>query len=118
MRLTFAVLLGCWCLVLVFAANAFAQYSIDWSTIDGGGASTGGMYSVSGTIGQTDAGAPMRGGNYSLVGGFWLLFAVQTPGGPLLTIRLTTTHRRVSSTANRVLINGGILRAANVDTRL
>jgi hypothetical protein len=42
----------------VFANSASAQsYSIDWFTIDGGvGTSTGGVYSVSGTIGQPDAG--------------------------------------------------------------
>jgi hypothetical protein len=38
-------------------------YSIDWSTVDGGGTSTGGVYSVSGTLGQPDAGA-MSGGDY------------------------------------------------------
>ncbi len=67
---------------------ASAQYSIDWFTIDGGGGtSTGGVYSVSGTIGQPDAGGPMTGGSYSLVGGFWALpFAVQTPGSPTLSI--------------------------------
>src|SRR5207237_460684 len=40
----------------------------------GGGTSTGGGYSLSGTIGQPDASSftsPMSGGNYSLVGGFW-----------------------------------------------
>jgi hypothetical protein len=68
-------------------------YSINWSTIDGGGGtSTGGVYSVSGTIGQPDAGGPMTGGNYSVSGGFWSLFAVQTPGAPLLSIRLTSTN--------------------------
>ena len=38
--------------------SASAQpYTIDWWTIDGGGGtSTGGVYSVSGTIGQPDAG--------------------------------------------------------------
>ena len=47
------------------------QYSIDWHTIDGGGgASTGGVYSVSGTIGQPDAGGPLTGGSFSLIGGF------------------------------------------------
>ena len=52
----------------VMSANvAYAQtYSIDWSTIDGGGGtSTGGVYSVSGTIGQPDAGGPMTNGQYS-----------------------------------------------------
>src|SRR5258705_2546512 len=60
-----------------FSFRASAQYSIDWFTIDGGGGtSTGGVYSVSGTIGQPDANAqPMTAGNFSLVGGFWSLFA-------------------------------------------
>jgi hypothetical protein len=68
---------------------AFAQsYSIDWSTIDGGGStSTGGVYSVSGTIGQHDAGDPMTGGDFSLTGGFWALpTMVQTPDAPTLHI--------------------------------
>ena len=78
------------------ASNARAQsYSIDWFTIDGGGGtSTGGVYSVSGTIGQPDASSqPMTGGNFSLTGGFWsLLSVVQTPGAPLLSILRTTTN--------------------------
>ena len=55
-----------------FAPRVPAQsYSIDWFTIDGGGGtSTGGVYSVSGTIGQPDAGALSSGG-YALSGGFW-----------------------------------------------
>lgn len=63
-------------------------YAIDWSTIDGGGGtSTGGVYSVSGTIGQPDASTTtMTGGSYSLTGGFWAIHAVQTPGAPLLSI--------------------------------
>ena len=77
--------------ILVPAARA--QLAIDWSAIaGGGGTSTGGVYSVSGAIGQPDAGA-MSGGHYSLVGGFWSLFAaVPTPGAPRLTISLTTTN--------------------------
>jgi hypothetical protein len=69
------------------------SYSVDWSTVDGGGGtSTGGVYSVSGTIGQPDAGA-MSGGNYTLQGGFWgIIAAVQTPGAPLLSIFRTTTN--------------------------
>jgi len=87
-------------LVGVLAAPALlhAQYSIDWSTIDGGGGtSTGGVYSVTGTIGQPDAGT-MSGGNYTLQGGFWgVITAVQTPGAPLLTIFRTTTNTVVVS---------------------
>ncbi|VGO16734.1 hypothetical protein PDESU_05325 [Pontiella desulfatans] len=70
------------------ALCAWAQYSIDWHTIDGGGGtSTNGQYEVSGTIGQPDAGsAPMTGGPFSLSGGFWAIYAVQTPGAPFLSI--------------------------------
>ncbi len=70
------------------------SFSIDWFTIDGGGGtSTGGVFAVSGTIGQSDANPqPMTGGSFTLIGGFWSLFAVQTPGAPLLTIRLTSAN--------------------------
>ena len=67
----------------------FAQsYSVDWYKVaGGGGTSTGGTYSVSGTIGQPDAGGAMSGGNYSVTGGFWsLINVVQTPGLPNLII--------------------------------
>jgi hypothetical protein len=80
------------------AGVALAQYSIDWQTIaGGGGTSTGGVYTVSGTIGQPDAGAPMTNGQYSVTGGFWSLYAVQTPGAPLLSIALTATNTAVVS---------------------
>lgn len=67
--------------------------AIRWSTIDGGGGtSTGGVYAVSGTIGQPDAGI-MRGGNFAVNGGFWgYLAPVQMPGAPLLNISLTPTN--------------------------
>lgn len=87
---------------LGFVSSAAAQsYSIDWYTIDGGGgASTGGVYSVSGTIGQPDAGH-MTGGNYTLDGGFWGIFAaVQTPGAPLLRVIRTATNSVVVAWPN------------------
>ena len=78
-------------------AQAQTNCSIDWFTIDGGGGtSTGGVYTVSGTIGQPDAGT-MSGGNYSLTGGFWALYAVQMPGAPLLTIAVTGPNTVVVS---------------------
>jgi hypothetical protein len=47
-------------------------YDLSWYTVDGGGAtfSTGGSYSLGGTIGQANAGI-LRGGSYTLNGGFW-----------------------------------------------
>ena len=86
-------------LLFVAVASLLAQnYSIDWHTIDGGGGtSTGGVYSVSGTIGQPDAGV-MSGGNYSLAGGFWgIIGVVQTPDGPLLVILRTQTNAELVS---------------------
>jgi hypothetical protein len=75
-------------LTLAICSRAFAQFSIDWFTIDGGGgSSSGGVYSVSGTIGQPDAGVPMTNGQYSVTGGFWALpTAIQVSGAPTLTI--------------------------------
>lgn len=76
-------------IVAAVPAVAFTQsYSIDWHKIAGGGGTSGdGNYSLSGTIGQHDAGGPMTGGNYSLTGGFWALVSVaQTPGAPTLYI--------------------------------
>jgi hypothetical protein len=74
--------------VLLIPSLCLAQnYSIDWHKIaGGGGTSTGGTYQLSGTIGQHDASGELSGGEYSLTGGFWALYAVQTAGAPLLTI--------------------------------
>lgn len=77
--------------ILAFAASAaalaaMAQYSIDWSTLDGGGASSsGGSYTLRGTIGQPDA-DNMAGGSYAVQGGFWAPMAVQVGGAPWLDI--------------------------------
>ena len=56
----------------VVSASAPAGYTLDWRTVDGGGAtsSAGGSYSLGGTIGQPDAGTS-SGGTYTLSGGFW-----------------------------------------------
>lgn len=76
------------CLLSTLGFWASAQYSIDWYKISGGGgASTNGQFSLSGTIGQHDAGGPMTGGNYALTGGYWALISVvQTPGAPVLYV--------------------------------
>jgi hypothetical protein len=62
--------------VSLAAAPAPAQtggpYDLTWSTIDGGGTmwSTGGVYSLGGTIGQPDAGS-LAAANLGCAGGFW-----------------------------------------------
>jgi len=100
----------CFCFLLsVFCFRAYGQsYSINWYKIaGGGGTSTGGVYSVSGTIGQHDAGGPLTGGNYSLTGGFWALISVvQTPGAPNLYI----THSGNTVTVYWQNVSGWTLR--------
>ena len=88
-------------LLLLISLTTLVQaqsYSVDWFKVaGGGGTSTNGQYSLSGTIGQHDAGE-MNGGSYSLSGGFWsLVSVVQTPGAPLLSISRTTTNTVVVS---------------------
>jgi hypothetical protein len=82
-RVKFICVMG----ALAGVSAALAQYAINWSTVDGGGGtSTGGVYTVSGTIGQPDAGV-MSGGNFTLTGGFWAFAGVvQTPGAPTLAV--------------------------------
>src|SRR5580704_9932802 len=78
-----------WCGLLMLAVQSSINaqnYSIGWSRIaGGGGTSSGGQYDLAGTIGQYEAGRLMANGNYSANGGFW-----ERPGGPWLTLRLTS----------------------------
>ena len=77
------------------------NYSIDWFAIaGGGGTSTGGVFTVTSTIGQADGGH-MSGGNFTLDGGFWaIIAAVQTPGAPALRVVRTTTNTVVLAWPN------------------
>jgi len=90
MKRAILIFFGLWVCGTVSQAQ---NYSIDWFSIDGGGgSSTGGVYSVTGTIGQPDAGH-MSGGNFALDGGFWAIIAtVQTPGAPALRVVFTATN--------------------------
>ena len=83
MKRIIIILVGSVIPTLVFTQS----YSIDWYKIaGGGGVSTGGVYALSGTIGQPDAGAS-SGGTYSAQSGFWgFVSAIQTPDAPLLSI--------------------------------
>jgi hypothetical protein len=58
---------------IALAGPSGGSFEITWYTIDAGGTSnaSGGVFSLSGTIGQPDAGPVMTGGNFSLSGGFW-----------------------------------------------
>ena len=66
-------------LVILVASAASGQYELSWYTIDGGGGqSSGGDFTLTGTIGQPDA-AWSKGGDYELLGGFWT-------GGPFCVV--------------------------------
>ena len=98
-------------LVLLPILSQGQSYTIDWYSIDGGGGtSTGGIYSISGTIGQPDAGR-LTGASYALEGGFWgFVGALQTVGSPLLSVERLGSDVRVFWPAS---INGFVLEEAN-----
>ena len=86
--------------------SRFPPKTFPWTGIKvsgGGGTSSGGpvtgsnYFSISGTIGQPDASAnnALSGGNFSLTGGFWSLYAVQTTGFPTLYIRSVVPNSAV-----------------------
>ena len=66
------------------AANSDTDggFDLSWNTVDGGGGeSSGGAFTLAGTIGQADApgsGAPLTGGGFEVIGGFW------AGGGPAI----------------------------------
>jgi hypothetical protein len=73
------------------------QFSINWFKVAGGGnTSTGVTFVVSGTAGQPDAGQAMSGARYTVTGGFWAIYAVNTPGAPRLAITYSGNRAIVS----------------------
>jgi hypothetical protein len=62
-------------LVSLLTGIALAQngFDLSWWSVDGGGhtSSSGGVYTLGGTIGQPDA-WELSGGIYNLSGGFWV----------------------------------------------
>ena len=58
-------------LAMAAGAPQAGGYELAWYTVDGGGgAATGGGYSLSATAGQADAGV-LLASSYRLQGGFW-----------------------------------------------
>ncbi|EEF62874.1 hypothetical protein [Pedosphaera parvula] len=89
-------------LVAVFGISvqglASAQsYNMDWFTVDGGGGtSSGGAFSINGTVGQPDAGV-LSGGGYTVEGGYWSgVSIIQNTNAPILNIRLAGSNAILS----------------------
>lgn len=61
--------------IWIVAGMALASangYGLFWWTVDsGGGTLSNGTYSLSGTVGQAEAGAALENNGYTLVGGYW-----------------------------------------------
>src|SRR6185295_18739330 len=93
--LNIAVAMGA---TLSASAQSGGSFALKWSTIDGGGGtSRGGQFAVSGTVGQADAGSH-SGQPFNLAGGFWSgLGVIQTPGAPLLKIKLNGAGQAIVS---------------------
>jgi hypothetical protein len=76
-----AAFTGAALVLLVTPSVAFAPaqgiFDLSWNTIDGGGHtfSTGGGFSLGGTMGQADAGPALTGGSFAVTGGFWVAAA-------------------------------------------
>jgi hypothetical protein len=68
------------------AAASQVNYALDWWTLDGGGGtSTGGDFSLIGSIGQPEAGF-LQGGEFNLQGGFFVGGKVSTTGNIYLPV--------------------------------
>ena len=94
-----ALRLGVAAVSLLLALTAAAQqYAVPWFKIAGGGAmqSTGGVFALSGTIGQLDAGrVASTNDHYRLESGFWGI-AVQQAGFPSLSVTQQSTNAVLS----------------------
>lgn len=79
-KLALFLALGVLLLTLPALAQTPAGFDLSWHTVDSGGGtfSSGGVYTLGGTIGQPDAGV-MAGGVYELSGGFWIGGGVLPP---------------------------------------
>jgi len=69
MKLTRLLFLSLVCPALAGAAESL---SIDWYIVDGGGSTSAGEFTLSGTVGQPDAGALIASGyDFAIFGGYW-----------------------------------------------
>jgi hypothetical protein len=85
-------------LLLAESSSRAQNFIIDWFSINsGGGASSGGSFELSATIGEVGAGS-LSGGQFSLDAGYWSIETVQPASNPpLLTITPTDTNTVVVS---------------------
>ncbi len=91
MKTSFALLVGACSTLLTPETNA-QQFSVTGHVAaGGGGTSQGSGFAITGTIGQADAAPRLQNGCWSVDPGFWGAYAtINTPGAPVLRVRLTS----------------------------
>ena len=97
---------------LCASAQTGGPFDLSWNTIDSGGQtfSTGGQFSLGGTIGQCDAGT-MSGGAFHLDGGFWGVTVPSGTGAPpatATTAALRKIHGAMGAGDIAVNLGGGV----------
>ncbi len=71
------IVLGILAVVLMFsatwaAAQSGGEWTIGrWAVVGGGGTSSGGDFTVRGSLGQPESGQALTGGEFTVRGGFW-----------------------------------------------
>jgi len=75
----------------LLAESTGEAWEVTWWTIDGGGASAGGEFMLTGTLGQPDAQGQSAGGAYAVSGGFWSAPAPPPAQAPSFLLFLPTT---------------------------
>lgn len=107
-------------LVVTFLSIAVSNaqpYVIEKAVIaGGGGTSTGGTYSLQGTIGQAIAGGPATGSPYSVQSGFWNSDLAPTAAGVFIEGRVTTFGRPIQGAFVVVTLGDGTIRQAVTNT--
>lgn len=101
----------------VVQAQSGGPYTIDKSVIaGGGGTSSGGSYSLQGTIGQAVAGGPASGSPYSLQSGFWSSDIAPTAAGVSISGRVMFSGRGVSGAIVVIALGDGTIRQARTNS--
>ena len=88
------------CITVAAWAQSGGTFVIEKSVIGGGGQTTGGTFSLDGTIGQTIGGATSTGGTFELGSGFW--------GGGLAPVSSVSVSGRVTTPDGRGLRNATV----------
>lgn len=92
------------------------QYTIEKSVIaGGGGTSTGGTFSIQGTIGQAVAGGPSTKSPFSLQSGFWSSDVAPTAAGVSITGRVMFSGRGVGGAIVVIALGDGTIRHARTN---